>query len=66
MVSVETVVGEFGLCFLLLCEEVMVAVVHSAEVMEMVLVSLLLNLITIMVVMYYFKQSTVMVLLSIS
>jgi hypothetical protein len=66
MVSEETVVGEFGLCSLLLCEVDLVAVAHSVEVMEMVLVSLLLNLITIMVVMYYFKQSTAMVLLSIS
>jgi hypothetical protein len=63
---VPTVVGEFGLCSLLLCEEVLEVVEASVEVMVMELVSLLLNLITIMVVMYYFRQLTVMVLPSIS
>jgi hypothetical protein len=66
MVSEETAVGEFGLCSLLLCEEVSEAVAVSEEVMEMVLVSLLLNLTTIMVVMYYFRLLMVMVLLSIN
>jgi hypothetical protein len=66
MVLVTTVVGEFGLCSLLLCEEVLVAAVALAEVMEMVLVSLLLNLTTIMAVMYYFRLLTVTVLLSTS
>jgi hypothetical protein len=66
MVLAVTVVGEFGLCSLLLCEEVLVAVEASVEVMEMVLVSLLLSLTTIMDVMYYFRLSMVMVLLSIS
>jgi hypothetical protein len=66
MVSVETVVGEFGLCSLLLCEEVLEVVEASVEVMAMELVSLLLNLITIMVVTYYFRQLMVTVLLSIS
>ena len=65
IVLVVMVVGEFGLCFSLLCEEVLEAVAAS-EVMEMELVSLLLSLTTIMVVMYYFRLSTVMVLLSIS
>jgi hypothetical protein len=66
MVLAVTVVGEFGLCSLLLCEEVLEAVVVSEEVMEMELVSLLLNLITIMVATYYFRLSMVTVLLSIS
>jgi hypothetical protein len=66
MVSVETVVGEFGLCSLLLCEEVLEVVEASVEVMAMELVSLLLNLITIMVVTYYFRQLMVTVLLLIS
>jgi hypothetical protein len=66
MVSVETVVGEFGLCSSLLCEEVLEVVEASVEVMVTVLVSLLLSSITIMVVMYYFRLSMAMVLLSIS
>jgi hypothetical protein len=60
------VVGEFGLCSLLLCEEVLVAVVASVEVTETVLVSLLLNLTMIMVVMYYFRLSMATALLSIN
>jgi hypothetical protein len=66
MVSAVTVVGEFGLCSLLLCEEVLVAVVASVEVTETVLVSLLLNLTMIMVVMYYFRLSMATALLSIN
>ena len=65
MVSEETVVGEFGFSSLLLCEVDLEAAVASED-MEMVQVSQLLSLITIMVAMYYFRLLMVTALLSIN
>lgn len=59
MMVLATVVGEFGLCFLLLCEEVSEAEVVSED-MEMAQVSLLHNLIMIMEEMFFYRQLTEM------
>jgi hypothetical protein len=56
MVLAVTVVGEFGLCSLLLCEEVEEVEVALVAVMETVLVSLLLSLTTITEEMFFYRQ----------